>query len=126
MNLHKGHSSLLQAFKYACTGIATTIKNERNIKIELGVAVCALVAGLLLRLEPLEWVVIILCIVLVLGFELANTALESLADLVNPSEHPLVKQAKDAMAGAVLLCALGAAVCGSIIYIQAALRLGGA
>lgn len=125
MKQDKKNPSLLVSFKCAFVGIAHTIKHERNIKIELAVAVAALIASVLLCLEPLEWAVIIIFIVMVLSLELANSSLESAVDLMSPTSHPLAKQAKDAMAGAVLIAALGSVVVGMIIFITAALRLWG-
>ncbi len=125
MSAEHKNSSLFKAFSYALAGIASTLKNERNIKIELAVAVLALAASVVLALEPLEWAVILILIVVVLAFELANSALESLIDLVHPHEHPLAKHAKDAMAGAVLVVAIGAVAAGLVVYIAAALRLWG-
>lgn len=125
MSFSKKPTSLAQAFGCACKGIYETIKNERNIKIELVFAVCALVAAALLALRPLEWALILILIVVVIALELANSALESCIDLVSPTLHPLAKRAKDAMAGAVLVAALGAVLAGSVIYLNAALRLWG-
>jgi diacylglycerol kinase len=37
-----------------------------------------------------------------------NTALEELADHLNPEEHPRIRRVKDCAAGAVLVAVLGA------------------
>jgi len=118
-------TSLADAFKYAFAGIANTAKSERTFRIELVVAVLTLAAAALLRLEPVEWVLIIILIVMVLVLELINSALESFIDLTSPDIHPLAKYAKDATAAAVLVAALGAAVGGAFLFISAALRLWG-
>jgi len=54
-------------------------------------------------------------IALVWVAEAINTALELLADAVNPQPHPLVGQAKDVAAGAVLIAAVAAAGVGLIV-----------
>lgn len=117
-------TGLPSAIKFALSGIVATIKRERNIKIELCFAVAALVASAVLQLQPLEWALIIILIALVLSFELANSAIESLTDLASPETHPIAKYVKDAMAGAVFLTALCSVVVGLIIFINAALRMG--
>jgi diacylglycerol kinase len=114
---------LVESFRCAGLGIIQTVKAERNIKIELVCAACALVVSVLLGLKPAEWALIVFAIVLVLAFELANSAVESLVDLASPKVHPLARHAKDAMAGAVLVVAAGAAICGLLVFINAALRL---
>jgi len=48
--------------------------------------------------------------------EALNTAFEFLADAASPSFHPLVRDAKDVAAGAVLLTAAAAAVIGGIVF----------
>jgi len=45
-----------------------------------------------------------------------NTAFEFLADAASPEFHPLVRDAKDVAAGAVLLTAIAAAVIGGIVF----------
>ena len=45
-----------------------------------------------------------------------STAFVFLADAASPEFHPLVRDAKDVAAGAVLITALAAAVIGAIIF----------
>lgn len=118
-------TSLTKAVRYACSGVAATFRNERNFRIEVLVGVLALVACVLLALEPAEWAIVILLIALVLILELMNSALERLTDLASPEVHPLAKYVKDAMAGAVLIAALASLIIGLVIYISAGLRLWG-
>ncbi|MCL2807312.1 MAG: diacylglycerol kinase family protein [Coriobacteriia bacterium] len=118
-------ASVASAFKYALEGVVNTIKSELSFRVELIVALLALVTSALLRLEPVEWALIILFIVMVLVLELINSALEAFVDLASPEIHPLAKYAKDATAAAVLVAAIGAAVGGSFLFISAALRIWG-
>ena len=45
-----------------------------------------------------------------------DAAFEFLADAASPTFHPLVRDAKDVAAGAVLVTAVGAAIVGLIIF----------
>ena len=119
----KQQSSLFKAFGYAFEGIAFTIRTQKNMRIHLVIAALALIASVLLRLHFLEFAVIIICIGLVLGTEMLNTALESLVDLISPQFHPSAKLAKDIAAGIVLIFAIVSAVVGCIIFVMAILRL---
>jgi diacylglycerol kinase (ATP) len=47
--------------------------------------------------------------------EAINTAFELLCDVASPEFHPLVEAAKDIAAGAVLICAIGAAITGLLV-----------
>jgi diacylglycerol kinase (ATP) len=70
---------------------------------------------------------LVLAMMAVWTAEALNTALELLADVASPDFHPLVEQAKDVAAGAVLLSALGSIGIGLLIlgpYIARWLHLG--
>lgn len=47
--------------------------------------------------------------------EAINTAFELPCDVASPEFHPLVEAAKDIAAGAVLICAIGAAITGLLV-----------
>jgi diacylglycerol kinase len=122
----KPKQSLLRSFGCAFVGIATVIGKERNIKIQLGIALLAVLIGIFLALTPLEWCVVVILIALVLAAEMINSALEGVIDIICPKLDERARQVKDAAAGAVLLLALSAVICAAIIYFQAAARLLGA
>ncbi len=96
------------AFGYAFAGFAAAWRSERNLRIHGLLAALALVTAALLRLPPLGWALVIVCIALVMGAELLNAAVESVVDLVSPEDHPLAKRAKDVAAAAVLISAVAA------------------
>ena len=54
---------------------------------------------------------------LVIAFELINTVVEVIVDMVEPRYNPLAKVAKDTAAGAVLVMAVISAVVGLIIFL---------
>jgi diacylglycerol kinase (ATP) len=92
-----------RAFKAAWSGIVSTWQEEANFRIETVLGLLALGLSLWLKTafaEVLFWVA------LVLSLELLNSALEAFIDRLAPEPHPLVKKAKDAAAGAVLLASL--------------------
>jgi diacylglycerol kinase (ATP) len=60
-------------------------------------------------------VALVLAIVSVWTAEAMNTAFEFLCDVVSPDFHPMVEKAKDVAAGAVLVCAIGAAGVGALV-----------
>ena len=59
---------------------------------------------------------LIVAIALVWFAELINTAIEYVCDLVSPEHDERVKRAKDIGAGAVLICAMGAALIGVLTF----------
>jgi len=67
-----------------------------------------------LRISAADWRWILLSIGLVLAAEAFNTALERACDAASPDFHPLVKAAKDAAAGGVLIAAATSAAIGGL------------
>ena len=57
------------------------------------------------------------CIGAVLGTEMLNSALESLADAVHPDHYTLVGKAKDIAAGAVMHIAVITAIIGVMVFL---------
>ena len=108
--------AFLRSFKFAAEGIAHGFRTQRNMRVELGVAVVVIFAGILLRIAAVEWAVILVCIGLVLSAELINTVIELAVDLLVQHYHPMAKVAKDAGAGAVLIAALTSVAVGIAIF----------
>lgn len=106
---------LFSSFKDALNGVHFVLTHEQNFRIHAVVACIVLFAAFLMPLTNAERGVILVTIVVVLGFELVNTAIEKLLDVVNPRLHERVKVLKDIMAGVVLVTVLGAAGIGVII-----------
>ena len=111
------NKSLINSFKYACMGIKSAIKSERNMKNHVLATLIVTALGFILGLDPLEWVACIFSIVIVIGGEMLNTAIETIVDLVSPNINPLAKKTKDIAAGSVLVMAIGAFLVGLIIFI---------
>lgn len=106
-----------KSMKHAIDGIIHTIMTERNFRIHLVLLTITTILGILLRIETVEWLSIIIIASMVLFSELINTAVENTLDWLEPNHHDTVKIVKDVCAGAVLVCAIGAAIVGSIIFI---------
>lgn len=92
------------------------IRCQHNAWIHAGATLTVLAAGLSLRVTAADWCWIILAISIVWTAEALNTAFEFLADAASPEFHPLVRDAKDVAAGAVLITAIAAAVIGVLIF----------
>jgi diacylglycerol kinase (ATP) len=106
----------LACFRYAFRGVAL-LRYERNARVHAVIGVCTLIAGFLLNISPLEWIVIILVIGTVLAAETFNTSIEKLSDVVSPEYSESIRHIKDLSAGAVLLTAISAAIIGLIIFL---------
>lgn len=114
--------NLLKSFGYAFQGIGYCIANERNFRIHL--CFLAFMFGFLtLRdffvVSKTQFAILALISGIVISLELVNTAVEKAVDLACKGEkNNLAKIAKDACAGAVLVCAIASVIIGILILYQ--------
>jgi diacylglycerol kinase (ATP) len=104
----------------AIKGIASAIKTQRNMKFHLLVAAGVLILSIMLKLKTIEFLFVTLAVTTVLVAELANTALESVMDLLTKGYNREVRRAKDVAAGAVLLTVVFACLVGYFILVRQA------
>jgi diacylglycerol kinase len=111
-----GPRRLVRSFGYAFAGLAYLLWREPNARIHAGAVllVCALAAWL--GFDAAEWALLVSLCGLVIGLEAMNTAVEGLADLVQPARDPRVRHLKDVAAGGVLAAALAAAAGGCFLF----------
>ena len=93
------------------------IRCQHNAWIHFVATVSVVAGGSFFQLSRAEWCWIVLAISIVWTAEALNTAFEFLADAASPSFHPIVRDAKDVAAGAVLVTAIGAVIIGVIIFL---------
>ena len=115
--------AFLQRLQYAIQGWKYFFAHETNGRIQAVIAVLVVLAGWWMQINTNEWLVILICIGLVLGLEMANTAVEKMADHLHPERHPQIKIVKDVAAGAVLFAAVISAIAGVIIFLPRLLSL---
>jgi diacylglycerol kinase (ATP) len=107
----------LAGFKYAFHGIRLLFKQESNAQLQVIIGICAIIAGFLLKISVMEWIVVVAVCGCVLAAEALNTAIEKLSDVISPEYSEAIKKIKDVSAGGVLLIALAALIIGGIIFI---------
>jgi diacylglycerol kinase (ATP) len=106
----------VRSFRHAIVGILRMVRCQHNAWIHIAATLVVLTGAFTLRVSAGDWCWIILAISIVWTAEALNTAFEFLADAASPEFHPLVRDAKDVAAGAVLLAAVAAAIIGIIIF----------
>lgn len=107
----------LRSFKFAFAGWISALRTEANFRIHTVAALVVIGAGWFFDISTTEWMAVCLAIGLVMAMELANAAIERLADIVQPNHDERIKVMKDLAAGAVLIAALAAAAVGMIIFL---------
>lgn len=107
---------LARSFGNAWQGIKYVFKNEQNFRVQIAAAIVVLVAGVVLRLDRAEFILILFLIIAVIVLELINSAVEKFADLLKPRLSHQIGVVKDIMAAMVFLAAFGSLVIGLIIF----------
>ena len=108
-------NSFFISFNYAFNGVKLCL-NQRNFKIHVVCAIVAILGGFLFHINLTEWCIILVCIGVVLSFEMLNTAIEKLVDLVEPNYNTKAGAIKDIAAGAVFLFSIISAIIGVMIF----------
>jgi undecaprenol kinase len=110
--------SFFKRLGFAWNGILITWKNESSFRFQ--VFACFMVLGFLVWTRPpaVWWAIISVLNAAVLAAELFNTAIENVLDVVHPQMHPLVGQAKDCAAAAVLVLSLSSLAVFTALIIQ--------
>ena len=111
-----GLRKFLLSFFYASKGIFFVFRNERNMKVHLLAIIVVSTAGCYFHISEKEWIAVILCFALVMGFEMLNTAIELLANKISPEHDKEIGRVKDIAAGAVLAAALFSIVIACLIF----------
>jgi diacylglycerol kinase (ATP) len=106
-----------ESFACAFRGIAALLKSEVHARIHLVATIAVLALGWWFGVGAGEWIAVILAIGLVWVAEALNTAIEYVADLAHPDEHPEVKKLKDLAAAAVLFASIAALIVGLIVFL---------
>lgn len=112
-----------KSFKCAINGIIYSVKNGRNLIIQLCFALFAIILGIFLQISKIEWTIIIFAILFVIFAEMLNTAVETVVDLVTEEYNEKAKIAKDVAAGAVLISAINSVAMGLIIFMDKILEM---
>jgi diacylglycerol kinase (ATP) len=97
-----------ERLRFALSGLREAWRSELSLRTEVVIAVLGLGVMIVLRPALIWWALGGAMVALVLAAELANSALEHLADHLHPERHPKVAIVKDMAAAAVLVLAAGA------------------
>lgn len=107
--------SVFKSFHHAWRGLRLAFRAERNFRIQTAAAIFVLCLVILLPLAHSDRLALLIVTLIVLVLELLNTSLERLTDLLKPRLDDLAGDAKDVMAGAVLLASVFAVLIAFLI-----------
>lgn len=119
----KTPQSIFKSQKHAFDGIFSIVRNERNFRIQLVVAVVVISIAYLLKISHTDWVAVGFLIAIVLISEAFNSVIEAVCDTISQEYRVNIKYAKDVSAGAVLLSAMLSVTLGIIIFLPYILEI---
>lgn len=103
---------------FALAGWRAGWRRESSFRAQVSIAGVLLLVLLALRPAPIWWAVTAATVALVLAFELLNSAIEAVIDLLHPGIHAENKAAKDMLAGAVLAISVAALVVAGALAVE--------
>lgn len=107
----------LRSFRYAGAGFLVLVSSQHNARIHAAATIAVVIAGLICRLRPLEWALLVMAMGMVWALEAVNTAIELLADEISREQRPLLGKAKDVAAFGVLAAAIAAILIGLFVFL---------
>jgi len=113
----------IKSFGFAFSGLRILFREEHNSRIHLLAAVCATIAGYILKISAVEWIAVVFAIGFVITTEIINSSIENLADFVSPDKHEIIKKVKDLAAAGVLVSAITALIIGLIVFLPGIIEL---
>ena len=115
--------NFISALKNSFNGIKYVFTTQRNLKIQLIIGIIAILAGIILKINILEWTIITIIIFMVFFSELLNTVVETIVDMITIEYNENAKIAKDIAAGAVTLVSIASVIIGLLIFLQKILEI---
>ena len=112
-----GIRRLIKATGYSLQGLAATFRHETAFRQEVGLTVILVPLALWLGETGLERAFLISVWMLVLLFELANSAVESVVDRIGPELHELSGRAKDISSAMVFIALLNTIVAWLLVLV---------
>jgi len=113
----------LFSFKHAFAGLAVLLRYEHNAWIHTCAACVSVAMGFYFEISNLEWIAILISIGLVFSAEIFNTAIEHLANFIQPDQDIRIKHIKDLGAAGVFVVSLVALAIGLIIFLPKIFQL---
>ena len=109
--------SFSRSVMYALNGVRLAFRSQRNFRKHLVIAIFSLFLAFLLKVNIVEFCLILFANIFVLIMEMVNSVIEFVIDAYYKNKWAkLAKLAKDIAAGAVLISASTSAIIAAIIY----------
>jgi len=113
----------LKSFQFAFNGIKHLLIYEHNARIHLLGLIAIIILGICFKIALIDWMILTIVTSLVIITELFNTAIENIADFIEPSWNEKIKLIKDYCAAAVLISVVISIIVGGFIFIPKIMKI---
>lgn len=110
-------NKLFKSFEHALRGVIFLLKSEQNARVHAINAILVGILAYIFEVNSMQAAILFIAVIMVFAIEIINTAIEKVFDVCHPDQHPIIRGAKDAMAGAVLISAIISLVVEVLIFI---------
>ena len=107
----------INKFVSGMRGFVWLFKEEVSIWFHFLTAIIVITLGVILNISISDWIILSLTIGMVIAFEMVNSSLESIVDLVSFQYNINAKKVKDIGAAATLFTAIVSIVVGLAVFI---------
>lgn len=114
---------LWRSFGCAFRGLGDCVRHQRNARIHAAALSAVMLAGWLLKVDRVEWCLLLLSSGVVFAAECLNSAIETLCDRVTGERDDFIRRTKDLAAAGVLCTAMAAAAVGALVFLPRLLAL---
>ena len=116
-NVGRAITGVGRSFWNAWEGLLYSLYTQQHMRFHFFVAILVVSLAVIMELSAVEMAILSVLIILVISLEIVNTSVESAMDHVSEEMKPLVKRAKDAAAGAVLVCSFGSVIIAGYLFL---------
>ena len=85
--------------------------------IHIIITLIVITFGIILNISSYEWIIVVLCIGIMMCFELVNTSIEAAVDLTTNEYNEKAKVAKDVAASVSVMFSITSIIVGLIIFV---------
>ena len=103
MQKNTGLKRIILAFGYSLKGLKSAFKHEAAFRQEVLLAIILIPIAFMLDVTQVQRILLISPVILVLMFEIVNSAIEAVVDRIGSEFHELAGRAKDMGSAAVLV-----------------------
>lgn len=108
--------NFFKSIAHALRGLKEIARREQSFRLQLLAALIVIVLTIAIPLAMWERILLLLMVAAVLVLEVMNSVLERISDALKPRLHPVIRDIKDMMAGAVLITSVTATIVAVLIF----------